>query len=151
MNTILLILASQVTIHAAPGDVEARLIVRAVQCDLRVVDEDSAAIAEYQRELRKIVKVKMAVDTFVEIGRTKSRVPLTALDSPYLTILYLKRCCDQHNARHRTYAETTQNHESALYAGMIDLGSEATEADELPLPWRAEYAWTLFRPPEIEK
>jgi hypothetical protein len=152
MNILILLLATQITLHAAPGDVEARLMLRAIHHDLYVVDEDTGVMRHYQTELRKIVAVRTpALDTFVSIGRHKAKLPLTALDNPYWTVLAIKREIDLYNAEHRAYAERTDEHETAKYAGIIDLGDEGRTADELPQPWKAEYRWTVFQPPTIER
>lgn len=140
-----------VELHCAP-DIEGRMLQRAVFADLYVVDEETAIIRHYQTELRRVVRVKLAVDTFVQIGQHKTRFefPSPVYDSPYITVLMLKRSVDEWNLPRRKFDTSAVSAEVARFAGLIDLGDEGKEY-ELPLPWKAEYELTAWMPPTIEK
>lgn len=152
---ILIIIACQlpVEIHAN-GTLESRLLLRALRCDIPCIDEDTRAVQHFQHELRRCIKLKTSLDTYVQIGQHKTRFefPSIVYDTPAYTVLCIKREVDRHNAPLRKYAHIADaDAEWVKFAGMVDLGEEGERLPDLPMPWQESYTLTSFVPPQIER
>jgi hypothetical protein len=151
IEALLLIALSQLPVELhCDGSRESRLLLRAITRDIPCIDEDTRAVAHYQECLRRIVVVKLSQDTFIRIGQHKHRLPMLAYDTPFYTVLAIKRLCDEHNRPRRIYAREVADAEFVKFAGLVDLGDEGNELAELPQPWQG-MEMTIFRGPEIEK
>lgn len=151
--TLLLLIAAlsqpSVELHATP-DMDGRCLLRAVNTTLYVVDEDTRVIRHYQDELIRVAKPKLALETFVQIGRHKVRLEPIAFDNPYFTVMAIKREIDIWNSPSRKHEGEMLDAITVNFAGMIDLGGEGRPV-EFPLPWQHEYELTAWKNPVYQK
>jgi hypothetical protein len=138
-----------VELHAPPT-LEGRMLLRAINTPLYVVDEDTRVMREYQDELKRVAVVKLSLDCFVQIGQHKVQLDPIAMDNPYWTTLAIKREIDIWNMPRRKFDTSAVSAEVARFAGLIELGDEGKEVT-LPQPWQAEYELTAWKPPTVEK
>lgn len=152
MTLILAIALTQlpVELHVC-GNAESRLLLRAVNCDVPVVDEDTRAIRHYQDELRRIVEFRQSLDTFCRIGQHKFKLPKTAYDCPAMTVLCIHREIQIWNSPRRLYVVDDEYIPDVRFAGMVNLGDEGTEADVVPMPWEFGFRLTEWKAPEVHK
>lgn len=149
-SALLIVAACQIPVDLhVNGTLESRLLLRAVTCDLPCPDEDARLVRHLQDELRGIVRIHDSFDTFVQIGRHKERLPLTALDNPTWTVLAIQREIRLWNSAKRIH-EPIATAEDVKFAGIVDLGDEGQPLD-LPQPWQAGFELTAWEPPRIEK
>lgn len=140
----------RIEIHV-DGTTESRLLLRAITADLPALDEDTRAIGHYQHELRRIIQVRQSLDMFIQIGQHKTHLPQLAFDSPYITVLSIKREIDVWNIGRRTFeVPNAELIGDARFAGMIDLGDEG-QAVHHPQPWEDGFALTAFAAPTWSK
>jgi hypothetical protein len=151
VNVLALLLVAQlpVEIHHTPT-IEGRMLLRAINSPLYVVDEDTRVMRHYQDELRKIAKPKLALDSFIQISQHRVQLDPIAFDNPYFTVMAIKREIDIWNMPRRKYDYESLDADTVRFAGLVDLGDEGKEVS-LPLPWKHGYELTAWKPPTVEK
>lgn len=137
----------QVQFHTN-GTTESRLLLRAIDCDIPSISEDMRTIRHYQDEIRRVSVRCHSVDTFIQIGRNKARPPQIALDTPAMTVLWIKRECDLFNAPRREYAVSAEEFDQR-FIGIVDLGDEGKEIEQ-PQPWEDGYELTAWQAPRLD-